>query len=94
MRSFYRTDASTDLCNKADFSETDLWWIINKRARIGMEIDLINSIYFHAKEGECQNKMELLSSFGVEVKPYELINNNYHEMYDKMLDGIRVMIGE
>lgn len=76
-----------------DFSETDLWWIINKRARIGMEIDLINSIYFHAKEGECQSKMELLSSFGVKINSYELVNNNYYEMYNKMLNNIHVMIG-
>lgn len=54
-----------------DFSETDLWWILNKRARMIADkktTHLIkNKIYFYSSEDITKQKEGTLKSFKVEV---------------------------
>jgi hypothetical protein len=64
-----------------DYSEIDLWWIINKRARLKKEVSIQNKIKFYVSPLEKllkpqrdygkyiqeKNKRELLKSFDVEI---------------------------
>ena len=63
-----------------DYSETDLWWLLNKRARLSMDGLVKNKIYFYTHQIE-QQKADLLKSFNVIVVELKLTENNYKEMY-------------
>lgn len=73
---------------KLDYSETDIYWILNKRFRIHKELGdkkgMQNKIYFYTNE-ENFHKNALLKSFGVEVKYKDL---NHIDLYDYTLNQI------
>lgn len=71
-----------------DYSETDLWWILNKRARLTKDAPAKNKIFFHATS-ESPSKIELLLSFGVEVLHHKIKNNDYLAAYKNALKFIR-----
>ena len=44
-----------------DFSETDLWWVLNKRARLSKEFKVPNKIYYYVGEMVPSKKLLLES---------------------------------
>lgn len=62
-----------------DYSETDLWWVLNKRARMLRDREISykikNKIIYYCNQIE-KSKEELLRSFKVDVEIIPLINNN------------------
>lgn len=71
-----------------DYSEIDLWWILNKRARLMSEIKINNTITFYSDKMNSEKK-GLLKSLNVEVIEIEVLNNNYSEQYDKIINMIK-----
>ncbi|RZI25128.1 SIR2 family protein [Pseudomonas orientalis] len=71
-----------------DYSETDLWWLLNKRARFAAEKLVKNEIYFYSNYLD-NEKIGLLESFGVNVVLAEISSGDYKSMYratiEKML---------
>jgi len=78
---------------KLDYSETDIYWILNKRQRlykdIGNKIKVKNNITFYTNENN-ESKISLLKSFGVNVIIKEV---DYHEIYKYALDSIQIKYG-
>lgn len=78
-----------------DFSEIDLWWILNKRARFMLDnktTELIkNKIYFYSTS-ENEDQRELLRTLSVENILIELsgAKNNYEEAYNTIFEKIRL----
>lgn len=71
-----------------DFSETDLWWVLNRRARLKQNISIENKIYFHAVfNGSSQkdSKLELLKTFGVDIVSHAIKDGDYFKMYKEAL---------
>ena len=77
-----------------DFAETDIWWVINRRARMMKDPDLKgrinNRICFYCHEINEQKKA-LLKSFNVEV---EIIALEGSERYEKHYSTICLYINE
>jgi hypothetical protein len=85
-----------------DYSEIDLWWIINKRARLKEEISIENKIKFYVspfdKKFKTQNgydkyikekhKRELLNSFDVEVVEMPLDAQLFDKKYEAQYQDI------
>lgn len=71
-----------------DYSEIDLWWIINKRARMKKSKSLRefiqNKITFHCNDIDEQKK-GLLESMDINVKIETLADKNYVEYYQRLL---------
>lgn len=71
-----------------DYSETDLWWLLNKRARFAAENLVKNEIYFYSHYLDDEKK-GLLESFGVNIVLAEICSGDYKSMYratiEKML---------
>ena len=66
-----------------DFSETDIWWILNKRQRLiadGKVKELPNKIYFYMTDEDLKKRI-LLQYFGVEVIDYTIIGSTYEQKY-------------
>ncbi|WP_447825878.1 SIR2 family protein [Aeromonas salmonicida] len=72
-----------------DYSETDLWWLLNKRARLSADGLVKNKIYFYTQKFE-QQKADLLKSFNVTVVNINLIGNNYKEMYRSAIGNMNI----
>lgn len=78
-----------------DFAETDIWWLINQRARKKKSNSLLkyiqNKIYFYCDNSIEPSKKELLESFDVTVITVELedIPNKYLNQYIKIFDIIK-----
>lgn len=71
-----------------DFSEIDLWWVLNRRARLKKNIAVENRIYFHTVFNETpqnNSKLELLKTFDVDVIFHEIKNGDYFKMYKEAL---------
>jgi len=75
---------------KLDYSETDIYWILNKRKRfyseLGNSIKYKNEIIYYTNDEDNQ-KHELLKSFGLKVifkKGF-----NYSEVYDFALNNVK-----
>ena len=68
-----------------DFNETDLWWILNKRARISRDTKISNSITYYTK-GISNDKQRLFESFDIKVVNYDL--KNYRDYYNRVIDEI------
>ncbi len=73
-----------------DYSEIDLWWILNKRARINTDSKtegiIKNRVYFYVRQIEPERE-GLLKSFDVEVvKPDTLLD--YPDFYEFALAAI------
>jgi hypothetical protein len=78
-----------------DYSETDLWWIINKRARMLKDEKILNhiknKIVFYCDEIDSQKK-GLLESMGVKVNIVErtsTFKNNYEAHYEGLMKTLR-----
>jgi hypothetical protein len=78
-----------------DFSETDLWWLINKRARFKRTEKIQNEIHFYCDEKFKAQKRGLLKSFDVTVHKYKLSRwcNKYIDFYTRVIDDIENKIG-
>lgn len=70
-----------------DYSETDLWWILNKRARLALSLPIKNQIHFHSTREDTQ-KLELLKSFGVITHFHQIKNDDYVSAYKRALRSI------
>lgn len=68
-----------------DYSETDLWWLLNKRARFAAEKLVKNEIYFysHCLDDE---KKGLLESFGVNIVHADICSGDYKNMYRSAIE--------
>lgn len=73
---------------KLDYSEIDLYWVLNKRARfymeLGQRLKTRNTITFYTNEDE-KHKHELLRSFNVDVVYKKL---DYKEIYEYALNQL------
>lgn len=73
-----------------DFSETDIWWLLNKRARFKEKLEISNEIFFYAPQqqkaeteeeaakakAEAEAKEKVLESFGVQ---YQIVSYEFRE---------------
>ncbi|NME72234.1 SIR2 family protein [Flammeovirga aprica] len=74
-----------------DYSETDLWWVLNKRARTmynGRKKLIKNNIYFYTDQNISKEKEELLHSFKVKVIKDTVVDNDWGGHYNRILDQI------
>lgn len=71
-----------------DYSETDIWWLLNRRARFVADNLIKNKIYFYNSKGTPIEKRELLESFHVEVVEFEVKGDDYKGMYREILEHI------
>ena len=72
-----------------DFSEQDIWWILNKRQRFIKEgkINSENKIFYFNIDNK--DKKEILESFGVTVKNSEKPkDDDWTKCYEQILDSI------
>lgn len=76
-----------------DYSEIDIWWILNKRARLKLDLgDYIkNKIYFYSTSND-NDLNGLLKTFNVVVVeiPLDKTPDNYIKAYDNILKKIQV----
>lgn len=70
-----------------DYSETDIWWLLNKRARFAADGLVNNKIYFYAESMD-DEKRGLLKSFNVEVIIISVLNKDYKAMYKSVIGSI------
>jgi len=70
-----------------DYSETDLWWLLNKRARYSADGLVSNRIYFYTNYME-KEKKGLLESFNVEVVITDVVDSDYEGMYKSSINKI------
>jgi hypothetical protein len=75
-----------------DYSETDLWWVLNKRARFAADGLVTNKIYFYTNHMN-KEKMGLLKSFNVDVVITEVVNCDYKGMYKSSINKISSKAG-
>ncbi len=68
-----------------DYSEMDIWWILNKRARFLTKNLIKNKVYFYTNSID-EEKMGLLRSFDVEV--VTSANSNFESMYWKAIKSM------
>lgn len=73
-----------------DFSETDIWWLLNKRARFKEKLEISNEIFFYAPQqqkteteaeiakakAEAEAKEKVLESFGVQ---YQIVSYEFRK---------------
>ena len=69
-----------------DFSETDIWWLLNKRARFKEKLEISNEIFFYAPKqqknatksdiAKAKAKEKVLESFGVQ---YQEVSYEFRE---------------
>lgn len=87
---FFKTDVHI-LGLSLDYTEIDLWWLINFRARLKrMNKDLRNTIVYYmpviGNKQKDEKKSELLFAHDVEVEEIKAIN--YSDFYSKVLDKL------
>ncbi len=70
-----------------DYSETDIWWLLNKRARFATDGLVNNKVYFYTNYID-DEKRGLLESFKVRVVLTEVESNNYKGMYRSALKSM------
>ena len=63
-----------------DYSETDIWWLLNKRARFAADGLINNKVYFYTNCID-KEKKGLLKSFNVEVVMTQAVKSDYKSMY-------------
>lgn len=75
-----------------DYSEIDLWWILNKRSRMmkSNEAKITNKIYFYTSKID-PSKRTLLESFNVIVIEKELKNKNYERLYKDLINEMNMI---
>lgn len=70
-----------------DYSETDIWWLLNKRARFLADGLVKNKIYFYTNNCD-EEKHGLMKSFGMEVVITKVLNDDYKGMYKSAIDSM------
>ena len=73
-----------------DYSEMDIWWILNKRKRMLVENklnSLPNKIYFYMND-LAPEKAKLLKDFDVIVVRINVSRNNYYSAYQRIINNI------
>jgi len=70
-----------------DYSETDLWWVLNKRARMIANHSIDNKVFFYTNAID-DEKRGLLESFSVKVVIKPVIGSDYYGMYSSIINGI------
>lgn len=84
-----------------DFSEIDVWWLLNRRARMMAELNAIISnriIYYDVEPVQNKSplhlsKLELLKKFNVEViRPSQNEENDYEGRYGEQLKNLKSYI--
>ena len=73
-----------------DYSEMDIWWILNKRKRMLVENklnSLPNKIYFYMND-LAPEKAKLLKDFDVIVVRVNVSRNNYKSAYQRIINNI------
>jgi nicotinamide riboside kinase len=75
-----------------DYCETDLWWVLNKRARFVADGLVSNKIYFHTNQMD-EEKMGLLRSFNIDVVITEVVKDDYKGMYESSIKKIQSKAG-
>ncbi|WP_064603031.1 SIR2 family protein [Photobacterium sp. J15] len=73
-----------------DYSETDIWWLLNKRARFSNDGLIKNKVYFYTDNIDDEKK-GLLESFGVEVIMEQVQNSDYKGMYKTAIEHMLKM---
>lgn len=76
-----------------DYSETDIWWLLNKRARFSSEEKINNKVYFYTSN-ICDEKKELLKAFNVEVVIIDKIGDSFEDMYSAAINKIKVFLNQ
>ncbi|WP_426506913.1 hypothetical protein [Serratia proteamaculans] len=72
-----------------DFSETDLWWVLDKRARINSTGFVKNKIFCYVPNEIDKEKNGLLESLNVIVVVIPLLGDNYYDFYKKAIKKIK-----
>lgn len=81
-----------------DFSEMDVWWLLDRRARIAAEphSKINNKIYYYPTElpsdynDSIKSKHRLLKKYGVEVLEINSVNYTQHfEVYKEQLKNLK-----
>lgn len=70
-----------------NYSETDIWWLLNKRARFSAEGLVNNKIFFYANNID-EEMNGLLNSFDVTVVNMPMPNGDYKAMYKSAIEGM------
>lgn len=76
-----------------DYSETDIWWLLNKRARFSSEATINNKIYFYT-HNISDEKKGLLEAFDVEVIIIKLIGNSFENIYWSAIKNININLNQ
>lgn len=77
-----------------DYSEIDLWWILNKRARLKLDNrtkkSIKNKIYFHTSNND-RDQTELLRTLDIEIVLTKLdgTSKQYENAYSQMIRKIK-----
>ena len=90
-----------------DFSETDIWWLLNKRARFKEKLEISNEIFFYTPQqqktetaaeaakakAEAEAKEKVLESFGIQ---YQIVSYEFkkHAANPEYLLDIYEMISQ
>lgn len=82
-----------------DYSEVDIWWLLNKRARMILDNeDIENEIIFYvASDANPDNKIDekwnekkgILKNFRISIEEIPINDKNYEEFYKTAIDKIR-----
>jgi len=70
-----------------DYSETDIWWLLNKRARFAADKLVKNKIFFYTDTID-EEKHGLLKSFGVSVVITPIEGDDYKGMYKSAIENM------
>lgn len=74
-----------------DYTEIDLWWLLNYRARLVLNKKIKNKIIYHRKfnnkDKKFIGKREVLEAHAVTIKDHEA--DNYAQFYDLVFKEIR-----
>jgi len=75
-----------------DYSETDIWWILNRRARIIKELKMKpkNMIYYYGQIDE--TKANLLKDFEVQYIEIEVDNSDYYKQNLTVIEEVKKRI--
>ncbi len=84
-----------------DYSETDLWWLFNRRSRPlnCNQKDLRNKIIYYdtvlnneIDKSKAEAKRQLLESYNVEYRLYSVENKNWNDAYELIFQDIKSFI--
>lgn len=70
-----------------DYSETDLWWLLNKRARFAADGLISNKVFFYTDKIDSE-KLGLLNSFRVDVVIADVVSSSHIDMYKSFISKV------